>query len=280
MASLLHSLSTRKGKKKASESTSASPEASTSQLPKLREDPHSIVVTFPAEDPRGQGIYLNNRTKDNLPTEIKGKVTWLVWEETLENPQNSYTFWDQEEGAWKSIEYINRSWYRTYWNTFQGKYNATSEDRIDQLHLLGLGTAILPYETREEKPKESPEEESPQEPKTVSNPDKPTATLEATLEVEHLAGQFHTASLEPSPHDEFAHVWGYKIARQVYQEMATAATTITAPQQITAQAAPPLLPAPPPQQPQQPPLVQQPPQQPAPGGGGGAPPSGGGGGGE
>jgi hypothetical protein len=148
--------------------------------------------------------------------------------------------------VWKNIEYINGSWYRIYWNTFDGKYSVASEDRIESPHLFSLGTAILPYETREEKPKESPKEESPKEHKTVSDLDEPIPTVEASRMVEYLAGQFHQTDLEPSPFEDATRTFGLERTHQIYLEMAMAATTITAPQQITTQAAPPL-----PQQPQQ-----------------------------
>jgi hypothetical protein len=177
--------------------------------------------------------------------------------------------------VWKTIEYINGSWYRIYWNTFDGKYSVATEDRIESPHLFGLGTATLPYETREEKPKESPEEESPKEHKTVSDPDELLPTVEASRTVEHLAGQLHQTDLEPSPFEDATRTFGLEGAHRIYLEMATAATTITAPQQITAQAAPPL-PQPPQQQqqPQQPQQQQQPPLQQPGGGGGGGPPGG------
>ena len=266
----------RKGKKRASESTSASPEASTSQLPRLREDPYTIRIEFPPNLPEDQGVFFNNRTKGDLPQTIKGGA---FWDELGEPAESSYVIWSNILKKWRTIEYINGEWYYTHLSEALRQYNVAPEDRISQPHWDQLGTATRPYETRGEKTKESPEEESPKEQKTVSDPDEPVATVEAAEEVEQLAGQFHTTDLQPSPHEESVRILGYETAHRIYQEMATAATTMTAPQNITIQAAPPLPPpqAPPQQPPQQPPPQQPPPQQP--GGGGGAPPPGGGGGG-
>jgi hypothetical protein len=219
-------------------------------------------------------VFFSNRTEGNLPQSIKGGAYWRTEEEPAES---SYVIWDKALKKWRTIEYINGEWYHTYWSEAVKQYSVAPEDRIDQPHWEQLGTATRPYETRETKPKESPEEESPKEHKTVSDPDEPVPMVEATEEVEQLAGQFHFTDLQPSPHEESAKVFGLEEAHRIYQEMATAATMITPPQHITVQAAPP---SPPPQAPpQQPPPQQPPPQQPVPGGGGGAPPPGGGGGG-
>jgi len=148
-------------------------------------------------------------------------------------------------------------------------------DLIKQPHYYGLGTKSLPYATREDKPQESPEEESPQTTRR-SEEDEPIATQEQQTKVGQLAYQFHDTSLERSLLEETARLHGDQVAHQIYQRMATEATTITEqaqqPIQWTYQAAP--LVQQPQWQPPYQPAPQQPPQQP---GGGGGPPGGGGG---
>jgi len=197
-----------------------------------------------------------------------------VWHEGDSAPEGTYRV--KVNNVWYNIEYINDEWYYTYWTDSKGRYLVNRDDLIKQAHYFGLGTKNLPYATREDQPQESPEEESPQTTKR-SEEDEPLTTQEQQTEVGRLAYQFHETNLEQSPLEDTAKIHGYRAVHQIYQDMATAATTITEQQQQPIQWM--YQAAPPPQQtPPQQLTPQQPPQQPAggPPGGAGGPPGGGG----
>src|ERR1700747_964331 len=135
------------------------------------------------------------------------------------------------------VEYVNHRWYFVYWNEARESFQIYPDDVIENPHLFKLGTEALPYETREEK--QSPEEESPQDKKTTaSDPDEPIPGPETRGEISQLAQQLHKVGLEPGPFEDTTQALGFEVAHRIYQEMATAATTMTALPQITAQAAP------------------------------------------
>src|ERR1700748_3040731 len=226
MQALLHSAS-RKGKKQAT-SVTVSPEASSSQLPRVAEEPLSLMIEFQGTT----GNYIITRGRDNLPLSIKGGA---YWRNTEDARQSLYIIWNGER--WSTVEYVNHRWYFVYWNEAKEGFQIYPNDVIENPHLLKLGTETLPYETREEK--QSPEEESPQERKTTtSDPDKPVPDPETRGEVSQLAQQLHEVGLEPGPFEDTAQALGYGMAHRIYQEMATVATTMTAPPEITTQAAP------------------------------------------
>jgi len=238
-----------------------------------REDvKHSLYLAFPEN--KELEVYFNNRARNDLPANIKG--VGAIWQDKGSVPEGTYTIKVQEKVY--EVKYINDGWYYTYYSTPKGQYSVIAADLIKHPHQYSLGTKSLPFETREDKPQESPEEESPQTTKR-SEEDEPVTTQEAQKEVGQLAYQLHRTDLEESPLETTADIHGYKAAHQIYQEMATAAMMMTEEQQQqpiqwTYQAAPPSPPMPPQQLLQQP---QQPPQQP--GGGAGGQPGGGGGGG-
>ena len=60
-----------------------------------------------------------------------------------------------------------------------------------------------------------------------SEENKPVTTQEQQTEVGQLAYQFHNTNLEQSPLEDTAKIHGYWAMHQIYQEMATAAMTMT-----------------------------------------------------
>jgi len=232
-----------------------SPGASTSLVTvERKEEKHSLHLVFPEN--KQLEVHFNNRASDDLPANIKG--VGAVWHEEECTSERTYKI--KVNNLWYNIEYINNKWYYIYWSTRRGQYTVIGSDLIKQPHYYGLGIKSLPYVTRENKPQESPEEESPQTTRR-SEEDEPIATQEQQTKVGRLAYQFHDTSLKRSLLEETARLHGDQVAHQIYQRMATEATTITEqaqqPIQWTHQAAPLV------QQQQQPPRQparQQPPQ--------------------
>src|ERR1700748_3303322 len=156
MQALLHSAS-RKGKKRAT-SVTVSPEASSSQLPRVEERTLSLTIEFQGST----GNYIVTRGRDNLPSHIRGGAYWRNTEDTK---QSSYVVLNGDR--WSTVEYVNHRWYFVYWNEARESFQIYPKDVIENPHLFKLGTETLPYETREEK--QLPEEESPQDKKTTTS---------------------------------------------------------------------------------------------------------------
>src|SRR5712671_1979986 len=163
--------------------------ASTSLVMAERKDEkHSLHRVFPEN--KQLEVHFNNRASDDLPANIKG--VGAVWHEEESAPEGTYKI--KVNDLWYNVEYINDEWYYIYWSMRRGQYAVIGSDLIKQPHYYGLGTKSLPYETREDKPQESPEEGSPR--MTRRSEEKPIATQEQQTEVGRLAYQFHDMSLE------------------------------------------------------------------------------------
>src|ERR1700747_464391 len=96
MQALLHSAS-RKGKKRAT-SVTVSPEASSSQLPRVEEKTLSLKVEFQGTT----GNYIVTRGEDNLPAHIRGGA---YWRNTEDARQSSYVVLNGD--CWSTVEYVN-----------------------------------------------------------------------------------------------------------------------------------------------------------------------------
>src|SRR5712672_3427721 len=146
--------------------------ASTSLVMAERKDEkHSLHLVFPEN--KQLEVHFNNRASDDLPANIKG--VGAVWHKEESAPEGTYKI--KVNDLWYNVEYINNEWYYVYWSTRRGQYTVIGSDLIKQPHYYGLGTKSLPYTTREDKPQESPKEESPQTTRR-SKEDEPIATQE------------------------------------------------------------------------------------------------------
>src|SRR5712671_3850103 len=121
-----------------------------------KDEKHSLHLIFPEH--KQLEVYFDNRASDDLPTDIK--ETGAVWHKEESAPEGTYKI--KVNDLWYNVEYINDEWYYTYWSMRRGQYAVIGSDLIKQPHYYGLGTKSLPYTTREDKPQESPKEESPQ----------------------------------------------------------------------------------------------------------------------
>src|SRR6201984_479546 len=103
MQALLHSAS-RKGKKWAT-SVTVSPEASSSQLPRVEERTLSLTIEFQGTT----GNYIVARGEDNLPAHIKGGA---YWRNTEDARQSSYVVLNGD--LCPTVEDVNHRGYLVY----------------------------------------------------------------------------------------------------------------------------------------------------------------------
>jgi len=168
----MHSLLKPKSRKGKGRDPLGSPEASTSLITATaeREDvKHSLYLAFPEN--KELEVYFNNRARNDLPANIKG--VGAIWQDKGSAPEGTYTIKVQEKVY--EVKYINDGWYYTYYSAPKGQYSVIAANLIKHPHQYGLGTKSLLFETREDKPQESPEEESPQTTKR-SEEDEPVTT--------------------------------------------------------------------------------------------------------
>jgi hypothetical protein len=83
-------------------------------------------------------VQFHNQTNDDLSAEIKGRAYWV------ENTNSAHSAYQIKDGEYTyPIEYINGTWYKIRWY-FDGKYETSHSDELQDLANLGLGTRAKP----------------------------------------------------------------------------------------------------------------------------------------
>jgi hypothetical protein len=112
-----------------------------------------IILSFP-ENPK-EAAEFQNRREDNLPIELRGVALWTIRQNFA---QSSYTILGPG-GVWVPVEYINNQWYYTYWSQDNEVFWTNKTELIKDLNRCGLGTLAEPYQTQQEKRKDTSSDE-------------------------------------------------------------------------------------------------------------------------